>query len=282
MRGLGESRLHRSRIAIAHRRHDVVGRLRPHHRRARFGRGNGIDHRRQYLVFDCDGLGRALRREARFRHHGRHRFAGKAHDLVGQQPPRRHRHRLAVGTRENQQRRQGADVVGNQIRAGVNRLDIGHASCGLGVDGHDPGMGMRRTQHMQPQRALFRLVVDELPLPGEKPLVLKALDGLARTETHITGKNVHGWVLRVFAGSTGVLADREGTGQALARRHSGAHRRCEPGISRHTLQIPGLRLAAHPGMTAYPAHPISRNTASTALRSSTVKAVCGATGSPTS
>src|SRR3954447_18729304 len=52
-------------------------------------------------------------------------------------------------------------------------------------------MRMRRAQHMQPQRALFRLVVDELPLPGEKSLVFKTLDRLARTETHIAGKNVH-------------------------------------------------------------------------------------------
>ena len=36
---------------------------------------------------------------------------------------------------------------------------------------------------MQPQRAVFRLVVDELPLPGQQPLVLQTLDWLARTET---------------------------------------------------------------------------------------------------
>src|SRR3954454_3011158 len=52
-------------------------------------------------------------------------------------------------------------------------------------------MRMRRAQHMQPQRAIFGLVVDELPLPGEKSLVFKTLHRLARTETHIAGKNVH-------------------------------------------------------------------------------------------
>ena len=51
---------------------------------------------------------------------------------------------------------------------------------------------------MQPQRAVFRLVVDELPLPGEQPLVFQTLDGLARTETHVAGKNIHQFVLRVF------------------------------------------------------------------------------------
>jgi hypothetical protein len=44
---------------------------------------------------------------------------------------------------------------------------------------------------MQPQRAVFRPVVDELPLPGQQSLVFKPLDRLARTETHIAGKNIH-------------------------------------------------------------------------------------------
>jgi hypothetical protein len=51
---------------------------------------------------------------------------------------------------------------------------------------------------MQPQRALLRLVVDELSLPGEQPLVFQTLDGLARTEPHIAGKKIHQFVLRVF------------------------------------------------------------------------------------
>jgi hypothetical protein len=39
---------------------------------------------------------------------------------------------------------------------------------------------------------------------------------LARTETHVAGKNVHELILRVcWAGSGIVLADRQGTGQAL-------------------------------------------------------------------
>jgi hypothetical protein len=42
---------------------------------------------------------------------------------------------------------------------------------------------MRRAQHVEPQRAIFRLVVDEMALAGEQPLVLQTLDRLARTET---------------------------------------------------------------------------------------------------
>src|ERR1700740_83860 len=66
---------------------------------------------------------------------------------------------------------------------------------------------------MQPQRAVFRLVVDEQPLPGQKSLVFKTLDGLARTETHIAGKNIHQFVLRVSCPIGLVLADRQGRGQ---------------------------------------------------------------------
>ena len=231
VRGAGEGRFDLGGIAIAHRRHDIVGCFGPHRRRAGLGRLDRIDHRRQHLIFDRDRLGRALRRDPRGRHDGGDRLAGKAHDLMGQQPARRHRHRRAVGAREHQQRRQRADVVGDQIGAGVDRLDTRHRRRGLGVDRYDPGMGMRRAQHMQPQRAVFRPVVDELSLPGQQPLVFEPLDGLARTETHIAGKNIHQFVLRVSCWSLGVLADRQGLGQPL-RRHSGMRRKREPGIRR--------------------------------------------------
>src|SRR6187455_2506143 len=67
-------------------------------------------------------------------------------------------------------------------------------------------MGMGRAQHIEPQRALVGLVVDELPLPGEQPLVFQTLDRLARTETHIAGKNVHQFVLRASCRIGRVLA----------------------------------------------------------------------------
>ena len=198
MRGAGKGGFDLGGVAIAHGGDDVVRRLGPHHRRAGFCRLDGIDHRRQNLVVDRDRFRRGLRRHPRCRHHGGHRLAGIAHDFMGQQPARRHRHRLAVRPHEHRQRRDGADVVGDQVGAGVHRLDAGHRGGRLAVDRDDPGVGMRRAQHMQPQRAVFRLVVDELPLPGEQSLVFKTLDRLARTETQIAGKNVHQFVLRVF------------------------------------------------------------------------------------
>jgi len=112
------------------------------------------------------------------------------------QPSWRHRHRFAVRPLEDCERREGADIVLHQIRTGIDGLHPGHIPRGLGVDRLDPGVGMGRAQHIEPQRAFLGLVVDELPLPGEQSLVFQALDRLARTKTHIAGKNVHQFVLR--------------------------------------------------------------------------------------
>jgi hypothetical protein len=191
MRSAGKSLLHLGGVAIAHRRDDVVGRLRPHHRRARLCGLDRVDHRGQHLVIDHDRLGRVLRQHARARDHGRDRLAGKAHHLVREQTARRHRHRLAVLSLEDRKRRDGADIVGDQVCAGIDRLDTRHLAGCLGINRNDFGVGMGRAQHMQPQRALLRPVVDELSLPGEQSLIFQTLDWLARTKTQITGKNVH-------------------------------------------------------------------------------------------
>src|ERR1700716_3018567 len=114
-------------------------------------------------------------------------------------------------------------------------------------------MRMRRAQHMQPQRAIFRLVVDELPLPGEKSLVFKTLDTLARTETHIAGKNIHQFVL-VSCPIGRVLADfwlettrpvrhspRRNTRSVIPGRASARTRNLERIISRFRVcALPGL------------------------------------------
>jgi hypothetical protein len=94
---------------------------------------------------------------------------------------------------------------------------------------------------MEPQRAVVRPVVDELTLPGEQPLVFKTLDGLARSETHIAGKNVHQFVLRVFWIGL-VLVDLQGAGQPQALRHSGMR----PQAQTRNLEIPGSRLRCAP------------------------------------
>lgn len=191
MRRLGKSLANLGGIAVSHRADDVVGCLRPHHGRARLHRLDGIDHRRLHVIFDNDRFGRALGVSTRGSHHGGHGLAGVAHDFVRQQAAWRHRHRLAVGALEDAQRRDDADVVLDEVGAGIDRGHTGHRSGGAGVDRDDLRVGVRRAQQVQPQRALFRLVVDELPHPGEQPLIFQTLDGLPRSETQIAGKNVH-------------------------------------------------------------------------------------------
>ena len=121
-------------VAIAHGGHDVVGRLGPHRGCTGLHRLDGIDHRRQHLVVDFDRLGRRLRQHPRRRHYCRHRLAGIAHDFMRKQPPRRHRHRLAVRPLEDRESGQGADIVLHQIRTGIDSLHPGHIKRGLGVD----------------------------------------------------------------------------------------------------------------------------------------------------
>ncbi|MGY4315474.1 hypothetical protein ACVWW1_004801 [Bradyrhizobium sp. JR3.5] len=79
VRGVGEGFLDLGGVAIAHRSHDVVGRLRPDRRRARLDRLDRIDHRRQHLVIDLDCFGRGLRQHARGRDHSRDTLARVAH-----------------------------------------------------------------------------------------------------------------------------------------------------------------------------------------------------------
>ena len=87
--------------------------------------------------------------------------------------------------------------VGDEIVGRVDRHDAGRREGRRLVDPGKAGMGMRRTENMQPQGAILRLVVDEMPLPCEKPLVFKTLDGLSRAEAQIGGQNVHRYSFEV-------------------------------------------------------------------------------------
>ena len=113
-------------IAIAHGGDDVVGRLRPDRRRTGLDRLDRIDHRRQLLIVDRDRFRRVQRNRARGRDDGRDRLADEAHDLMREQPPRRHRHRRAVRPLEDRERRDGADVVLDQVGAGEDGFDARH------------------------------------------------------------------------------------------------------------------------------------------------------------
>ncbi|MEY9566784.1 hypothetical protein ABH978_002623 [Bradyrhizobium ottawaense] len=306
VRRLGKRLVHLGGIAVSHRADDVVGRLRPHHGRARFHGLDGVDHRRLHVVLDDDCLCRALRLDAGRRHDGRHGLAGVADDLMGEQSARRHCHRLAVGALEDAQRRDAADIVLDEVGAGVDRGHARHRGGCTGVDRDDLGVGMRRAQDVEPQGAVARLVVDELPLPGQQPLVFQTLDGLPRSETQIAGKNVHSvGSLRSFrncgqpfSGSIkgipaavlgGISADsaccpatRESVGWAKAHLRR-AHDLLDVEKSRGHASAFALRATADKSLCPpYGSYASSRSAASTTWRASAVSAACGGTGSPTS
>jgi hypothetical protein len=193
-------------IAVAHGGDDVVGRLRPHHGRAGLCCLHWIDHGGQYFVFDSNCFGRALRQRARTRNNGCDRFAGETHKLVRQEPAWRHRHRRTVRPLEDRERRDRTDLILDKVGAGIDGRDALHCAGGLGVDRFDRRMRMRRAQHIEPQRAVFRLVVDEMSLPGEQPLIFQTLDRLSRAKTQIAGKNIHQFGPSSFFELDGVLA----------------------------------------------------------------------------
>ena len=191
MRGIRERVVDLGGVAIAHRRDDVVGRVRPHHGRAGLHGRGGIHHRRPHVEVDLDRLGRKLRHGPRGGHHRNEAFAGIADHLMRQQPARRHRHRRAVRALEDRQGRQRADIRGDQIGAGVDRDHAVDRLRRRHVDRLDHRVRVRRAQHVQPQRAVVRLVVDELAHPRQQATVFEALDGQTRAEAHIAGQNIH-------------------------------------------------------------------------------------------
>ena len=138
VRGIGKRLRDLGRVAIAHRRDDVVGRLRPHHRRAGLDRLDRIGHRRQHLIVDVDGFRRGLGQRARGRDNDGDTFAGEANNLMRQQAARRHRHRRAVRALEDRQGRDDADIVGDEIGAGKDGFDTGHGARRRAVDALDP------------------------------------------------------------------------------------------------------------------------------------------------
>lgn len=191
MLGFRERRFRRDRIAIAHGGGDIVRRIRPDHRRTGRQRIGGTDGRRQNLVINDDGLCRRLRISPRWGEYDRDRLACKPDNVMRQQTPRRRGHRRAIRPLEDRQGRDGADIVHDQIGSRIDGGNARHGHRRAGIDRRDPGVGVRRAQHVEPQRAVLRLVVDEMSLPCEKPLIFETLDGLSRAEAQVGGQNVH-------------------------------------------------------------------------------------------
>ena len=80
---------------------------------------------------------------------------------------------------------------------------------------------------MQPQRAIFRLVVDEESLPGQQPLVFKTLDRLARPKRILPGRMFISWSFESLIEGQ-VLADEQE--QANPRLFTSCARGAAPGL----------------------------------------------------
>ncbi len=119
------------------------------HRRLWFEGAAGVDDRRQRLVLDFDQLERVPRRVAVFGDHEGHLLALEP-DLVGGQ------HRLGVV----RQRGHPGQVETGQRLAGDDRLHLRVCLGCTGVDGHDPGMGVRAVQDRAVQHAGQAHIVD--------------------------------------------------------------------------------------------------------------------------
>ena len=191
MLGFRESGFRRSSIAIADSGRDIIRRIGPNHRRTRGDRIGRIDDRWQNFIVDDNCFACGLGIGPRRRKHSGNRLTRETYNLMRQQTARRCLHRRAIGPLENRQGRNGPDIVGHQIGTRIDRCDTVHGLCGAGIDCLDPGVSVRRPQHIEPEPVL-RLVVDEVSLPRNKPLILKTLDGLSRAEAQIGRQNVHG------------------------------------------------------------------------------------------
>jgi len=125
---------------------------------------------------------------------------------------------------------------------------------------------------LEPQRAVLRLVVDELPLSGEQPVILETLDGLPAPNRILreeySSSLSFAFLKRIGRGFSGF------SGLDNSARHSGMR-----AAQTRNLEIPGSRFAC-PGMTGcctacllckrQATHPSSCRTASTTPRCSSV------------
>ena len=163
-------RLHvgRDTGAARHQRHrEVVLEVGMDLRRLAGHRQLGIDHRRQRLVVDDDGVGGVARQVTVGGNHHRHRLAHIA-DRVD-------RHRRMIGRRERRADRHRADELRN-LGAGIDRLDPRHRLGGAGVDGGDATMRDVAALERRVHHADELEVVDIGAQPLDQPRILASLD----------------------------------------------------------------------------------------------------------
>ena len=129
----------------------------------------GVDHRRQHLVIDDDGVGRVARGVAIAGDDHRHRLADVAHGID--------RDRAMVGRWKRRADRHRTDELGN-LRAGEHRLDTRHALGGADVDRANPAVGDVAPREGRMQHADDLQVVDIGAQTLNQTRILAPLDAL--------------------------------------------------------------------------------------------------------
>ena len=130
----------------------------------------GVDHRRQRLDVDDDGIGRVPRHVAVPRHHHRDRVADVA-DRV-------HRHRVVVGRGERRPDGHRVEELGD-LGAGEHRLDPVHRGGRVGIDRPDAAVRNVAPHEREMPQAVNLHVVDIGAPPADEPRILAPLDALA-------------------------------------------------------------------------------------------------------
>ncbi len=183
------------RIAMAHLRGHVVGRLVAQGGRAG-GRGRGlVDDGGQVLVVDEDRLASVERDAAIVRHDRRDRFADIAYPFHGERMARRAGGGRTVGPLEvGRHRRQGPDARREQRFARQDGMDPGDGLRLGDVDREDPGMRMRRAQEAQDLVSLVGDIVRVAAAPGEQRVVLDTAYRVAAAEALGDGVCTHVWI----------------------------------------------------------------------------------------
>ena len=164
------------------REHQVVRKVGVQQGRLAGHRRFGIDHDRQRLVVDRDGVGRVPREVAVAGHHDRYRLADEADDPD--------RHRAALRSRERQQGRQRTDHP-RHLRTGEHLLDAVERFRRARIDGQDAPVRDVAALEREVQHSGELDVVDVGPAALDQARVLAPLDALA-DELRQDGRYAHG------------------------------------------------------------------------------------------
>ncbi len=151
----------------------VVGYIVVKLRSARLGRLLLVDHRREDIVIDFDGIQRVLRDIAVYGDHGGHAISDEPDGIDGQRPVFGHLE-IAVGNQPcGGDRRQPVE----HVLAGIDGDDTWHRPRFGGVDMGDPGMRVGAAENRQGEHPWEPDIVGEAALPADKAGILTALHG---------------------------------------------------------------------------------------------------------